>query len=61
MFCLLALLAENGRLNILGQVINSFNQIMTAHRGEVTCTVTTAKPLDKSMAKDLTTALQGFL
>jgi len=40
---LLGLLAENGRLRNLDQVINSFGIIMAAHRGEVPCEVTSAK------------------
>jgi F-type H+-transporting ATPase subunit O len=38
-----AILAENGRLNKLESVLDSFQKIMSAHRGEVTCSVTTAK------------------
>ena len=38
-----ATLAENGRLNKLESVLDSFQKIMSAHRGEVTCSVTTAK------------------
>nr|CAD7392021.1 unnamed protein product [Timema cristinae] len=41
---LLALLAENGRLKAVNTIINSFKTIMAAHRGEVVCEVTTAKP-----------------
>ena len=38
-----AILAENGRFNKLESVLDSFQKIMSAHRGEVTCSVTTAK------------------
>lgn len=40
---LLVLLAENGRLKNLDEVIHSLGIIMAAHRGEVTCEVTSAK------------------
>ena len=36
-------MAENGRLNRTEGVIKAFSQIMSAHRGEVMCSVTTAK------------------
>ncbi|VDQ17568.1 unnamed protein product [Trichobilharzia regenti] len=54
-------LAENGRLPKINSVIDKFNQIMTAHRGEVSCTVRTAKPLDKTSESELRNALSGFL
>ena len=34
---------------------------MAAHRGEVVCTVTTAKPLAAGMAEEVEGALKGFL
>ena len=34
---------------------------MSAHRGEVTCSVTTAKALDDKTMKELRTTLEGFL
>ena len=34
---------------------------MAAHRGEVVCQVTTAKPLDAAMVKEVEGALKGFL
>ena len=37
------LLAENGRLNKIDTVIGHFKTMMAAHRGEVTCQVTSAK------------------
>eukprot|EP00842_Homolaphlyctis_polyrhiza_P002549 jgi/Hompol1/3295/HPOL_006455-RA len=40
------LLAENGRLDQTEKVIAAFGQLMTAARGEVTVTVTSAKELD---------------
>lgn len=40
---MLGLLAENGRLRKLNSIINSFKIIMAAHRGDLSCVVTTAK------------------
>jgi len=37
------MLAENGRLQKLNSIINSFKVIMAAHRGDLPCIVTTAK------------------
>eukprot|EP00158_Paraphelidium_tribonemae_P001284 Partr_v1_DN24204_c1_g1_i2_m36774 putative atp synthase len=36
-------LADNRRLNETGKIIDSFGQLMSAHRGETTVVVTTAK------------------
>ena len=36
-------MAENGRLQKMGAVVESFATIMAAERGEVACEVTTAK------------------
>ncbi|XP_059621925.1 ATP synthase subunit O, mitochondrial [Phlebotomus argentipes] len=58
---LLELMAENGRLKRLDGVINAFKTIMAAHRGEVVCEVTTAKPMDDAQRKQLETALKAFL
>jgi F-type H+-transporting ATPase subunit O len=58
---LFSALADNGRLNKLNAVIGAFDKIMSAHRGEVICSVTTAKPLDPLFLKDLKTTLEGFL
>ncbi|XP_055374353.1 ATP synthase subunit O, mitochondrial [Condylostylus longicornis] len=58
---LLQTMADNGRLKRLDGIINSFNTIMAAHRGEVVCEVVTAKPLDDSQRKQLEGALKKFL
>ncbi|XP_075975656.1 ATP synthase subunit O, mitochondrial [Anticarsia gemmatalis] len=58
---LLGLLAENGRLDKLEAVINAFKIMMAAHRGEVTCEVVTAKPLDQAQRQNLEAALKKFL
>ncbi|XP_037775209.1 ATP synthase subunit O, mitochondrial-like [Penaeus monodon] len=54
-------LAENGRLASVDGVLNSFGVIMAAVRGEVICEVTTAKPLDAAMKKELEASLKAFL
>nr|CDS29492.1 H transporting ATP synthase O subunit [Hymenolepis microstoma] len=58
---MLHILAENGRLNTLPKVLDTFEQIMVSHRGEVSCVVTTAKPLDRATERDLSSALEKFL
>uniref|UniRef100_A0A2A4J874 Oligomycin sensitivity conferral protein n=1 Tax=Heliothis virescens TaxID=7102 RepID=A0A2A4J874_HELVI len=58
---LLGLMAENGRLDKLESVINAFKIMMSAHRGEVTCEVVTAKPLDQAQRQNLEAALKKFL
>lgn len=40
---LLGLMAENGRLGNIVNVINAFSTIMAGHRGDVRCEVITAK------------------
>ncbi|KAL9940933.1 hypothetical protein V8E36_000421 [Tilletia maclaganii] len=56
---LFSVLAENGRLSDTPKVLEGFLELMSAHRGEVTVTVTTAQPLDKSAANRLESALKG--
>lgn len=58
---LLTLLAENGRLTKINQVINLYKLIMAANRGEVVCEVISAKPLDADTKNKLESALKGFL
>ncbi|XP_043485119.1 ATP synthase subunit O, mitochondrial [Leptopilina heterotoma] len=58
---MLCLLAENGRLGKLNQVVNAFKTIMAANRGEVVCEVITAKPLDADMKAKLESTLKMFL
>jgi len=57
----LAVVAENGKMKKLQAMIKSFEQIMSAHRGELYCTVITAKPLDAASTKDLNEALNSFV
>ncbi|XP_067301165.1 ATP synthase subunit O, mitochondrial [Pseudorasbora parva] len=54
-------LAENGRLTLTPGVISAFGKMMSAHRGEVTCSVTTAQALDEASLAELKVALNGFL
>ena len=42
-------------------MVSSFGTLMAAHRGEVVCSVTTAKPLDAAMKKEVEGAVKGFL
>ncbi|XP_062861819.1 ATP synthase subunit O, mitochondrial [Trichomycterus rosablanca] len=58
---LINVLAENGRLPLTADVITAFGKMMSAHRGEVTCSVTTAQPLDEPSLAELKVALNGFL
>ncbi|TQW00536.1 hypothetical protein V2A60_001613 [Cordyceps javanica] len=50
-------LAENNRLGLLQGVCHKFNQIMSASRGEVEMTVTSAQPLDNKTLAKLETAV----
>ncbi|KAL7010093.1 ATP synthase F0 subcomplex subunit OSCP atp5 [Cystobasidiomycetes sp. EMM_F5] len=45
---LLSVLAENGRLYDTEKVVEGFEQIMSAHRGELEVTITSAETLDKA-------------
>nr|KAF6473273.1 ATP synthase peripheral stalk subunit OSCP [Rousettus aegyptiacus] len=58
---LINLLAENGRLNNAPGVVSAFSTMMSVHRGEVPCSVTTASPLDDATLSELKTVLKGFL
>uniref|UniRef100_A0A8D2PAB6 ATP synthase peripheral stalk subunit OSCP, mitochondrial n=1 Tax=Zosterops lateralis melanops TaxID=1220523 RepID=A0A8D2PAB6_ZOSLA len=59
--CFADLLAENGRLRYTPGIVAAFGKIMSAFRGEVVCTVTTAQPLDDASLTELKSALNGFL
>jgi len=58
---LLLAMGEHNRFTMIPGVANLFSTVMSAHRGEVACTITTAKPLDAAMAKEVEGALAGFL
>ncbi|XP_077977147.1 ATP synthase subunit O, mitochondrial-like [Glandiceps talaboti] len=55
------LLADNGRLKQIPDVLSAFSRIMSSHRGEVVCVATTAQPLDVKELKNLEDAIKGFL
>ena len=42
-------------------MVQSYGSLMAAHRGEVVCSVTTAKALDANMTKEVEGAIKGFL
>ncbi|GAA5911807.1 F1F0 ATP synthase subunit 5 [Sporobolomyces salmoneus] len=52
-------LADNGRLYETNKVITDFLEIMSAHRGEVKVTITSAAPLEKDLQKRLEDALKA--
>ncbi|XP_008834159.1 ATP synthase subunit O, mitochondrial [Nannospalax galili] len=58
---LMNLLAENGRLDSTQGIVSAFSTIMSVHRGEVPCTVTTAYPLDQAVLSELKIVLKSFL
>nr|XP_003935945.2 ATP synthase subunit O, mitochondrial-like [Saimiri boliviensis boliviensis] len=58
---LINLLAENGRLNNTQGVVSAFSTMMSVHRREVPCTVTTASPLEEATLSELKTVLKSFL
>lgn len=55
------MLAENGRLGRLQGVAKAFATLMSAHRGEVSAKVTTAKQLTAAQQKELEAVLQTFI
>ena len=57
----LALVNEDGAVSNVGEVSSAFGEIMSAHRGEVRATVTSADKLTKSDAKAIETALKKRL
>ncbi|KAN0064477.1 ATP synthase F0 subcomplex subunit OSCP atp5 [Thecaphora frezii] len=56
---LFQVLAENGRLQDTEKVIEGFEELMTAYRGEVEVIVTSATPLDKATVSRIESALKG--
>lgn len=55
-----AAMAENNRLAMTSDIVGAFDTLMTAHRNEVKCVVTSAEPLDKTTIANLTASLKGF-
>ncbi|GLQ54337.1 ATP synthase subunit delta [Devosia nitrariae] len=56
---LLKLVARNGRLFALSQIIDAFKALAAAARGEVTAEVTSAAPLTDAQAKSLSETLSA--
>ncbi|XP_039262727.1 ATP synthase subunit O, mitochondrial-like [Styela clava] len=54
-------LADNRRLNLVGETAEVYARIMSAERGEVPATVTTATEMDVKQRKNLEAALTKFL
>ncbi|MEX0286775.1 MAG: F0F1 ATP synthase subunit delta [Paracoccaceae bacterium] len=54
----LALMAENRRLFVLPQLIQSLREALAAERGEVTADVVSAKPLTKAQTEKLSATLK---
>jgi F-type H+-transporting ATPase subunit O len=54
-------MSEHGRLSLVPKLLRTFAAIMSAARGEVLTTVTTAKELDEKQQKELLAALQSFV
>lgn len=55
---LLTVLSENGRLKDTPKVIDSFEQIMSAHRGEVQGIITSAQPLEAKVRSQLEASIK---
>lgn len=54
----LAKMAENGRLNVLADIVSDFKKRASEHRGELGAEVISAKPLDKKAQDSLKDALK---
>ncbi|KAK9322353.1 OSCP/delta subunit of ATPase [Lipomyces orientalis] len=54
---LLAVLAENNRLGLLSEVIEKFGTLMSAYKGEVEATITSAAPLDSKVLSRIESAI----
>ncbi|XP_042895134.1 ATP synthase subunit O, mitochondrial [Parasteatoda tepidariorum] len=58
---LLALLSENGRLKSLMAVLDCFSGVMSNIRGEISCEIVSAKPLDAPTLSEFEKALKAFV
>ncbi|QRV94423.1 ATP synthase subunit 5 [Ceratobasidium sp. AG-Ba] len=56
---LFEVLSENGRLGETHDVIASFNELLSKHKGELEVVVTSAAPLDKSLLSRLESSLKS--
>lgn len=56
----LSVMGENRRLKNLPEVQRAFGQIMAAVRGELPCTITSAKPLIDAKKKEVEDSLKSF-
>ncbi|ETV88647.1 ATP synthase F1, delta subunit [Aphanomyces astaci] len=56
---LFTVLAENGRLGDAKNIIQTYNRLMRAHRGEVQAKITSADPLTKDQLALVQTALKA--
>ncbi|KAI5454191.1 ATP synthase F0 subcomplex subunit OSCP atp5 [Naganishia albida] len=56
---LLSVLASNGRLSLFPSIITDFSTLMSAHRGELVVTITSAEPLGAAEMKRLEKALRA--
>jgi len=56
----LELLIENHRQKKLSTFIRMMNRLMASHRGELTCRVITAKPMDDKIKQELDSVLKQF-
>ena len=54
---LLGVMSENGRLGHLDAVVDAFDKIMRAHKGEVEVVVTSAQPLEPRVLSRLEQAI----
>jgi ATP synthase F1 delta subunit len=56
-FVVLGVLAENGRLGLLTNVINTFEDLVRANRGDLTVEVVSAEELNSAAKKQISDAL----
>ncbi|TGZ84490.1 F1 complex, OSCP/delta subunit of ATPase [Ascodesmis nigricans] len=54
---LLQVMADNNRLGLVNGVIDKFSTLMSAHKGEIQATITSAQPLDQKTLTRLQTAI----
>ncbi len=61
MIVLAALLAENNRITDLGEISEMFDRLLSAERGEVPVSITTAEALTDAQRSDVLEAVGKFL